>query len=192
MGVTSPAVLDLKNALKSLEVDDFLIPTAHKFDIVLDRCIKLLVMNDYVVIKKPKAVKIIKDIKGLVGLYYFLLQQNYPKIKPYRDDKADWAIAKALVTRIKESSGFNDDDALIKATQIVEGLFIFKESMGIRLDVLASFKVFGQAEMGWVTKKVIELLNKSLEDEVLLSHVAEEEAEAYAKRKKIEFGYKDI
>jgi len=181
----------LEAAIEELKKKEEFLPYSSRYTNVIAQCRQLLLDNDYAVIKKPKSAKHIKNIKGLVDLYYSLLVR-LTTITPYRNDAKDLTTAKRLVKSVQDSTGFDYDNALIRAINIVEGLFKYRKMLNLETHVLTSFSVFGQGKLAWITERIVTLINKELYDETRLMARADAETEAYVKKKNIVFGWDDL
>ena len=184
-------IVELEKALAELKLGNALIPESFLLDNVLVKCSTLLVKNNYAVIKKPRAALKVKDTKGLVDLYYHILSAT-TDITPYRNDKIDITIAKRLVKHIQESTGLNHELSIVKCINIVEGLFLYKKQLNLNPESMTTFKVFGQDRLGWITEKIVYLLNKEAHDQARLIARADVATEVYAKKHNIQFGWDDL
>lgn len=184
-------LIALEKALKEMKEGNPLIPESFLLDSVLTKCRDLLVRNNYAVIKKPRTALKVKNVKGLVDLYYYILSAT-TNLTPYRDDKIDLVTAKRLVKHVQSSTGLNYELSLVKCIKIVEGLFVYKRQLNIHPEVMTTFKVFGQDRLGWITEKIVFLLNKEAHNEARLVASADAAADAYAKKHNIKFGWEDL
>jgi len=184
-------VVELSKAIEEFNSGNLLIPESFLLDTILSKCRDLLICNNYAVIKKPRTALKVKNTKGLVDLYYFILNATTNLI-PYRNDKIDLSIAKALLAFIQTSTGLDRQLSLVKATNIVEGLFIYKKQLNLDPEIMTTFKVFGQDKLGWITNKIIYLLNKEQCDEAKLVTRADANTEMYVKKNNIQFGWDDL
>ena len=78
----------------------------------------------------------------------------------YYDEKQDRAIAKAFVEkRIK-------DDCITKDTALQQCGLIIQTVLGrpdiFKFETAPNFGIFGQAEMGWITRRAVEIINKQI------------------------------
>jgi len=184
-------LIALEKALEEMKAGNPLIPESFLLDNVLTKCRDLLVRNNYAVIKKPRTALKVKDIKGLVDLYYYILNAT-TDLTPYRDDKIDLTTAKRLVKHVQSSTGLDYELAIVKCINIVEGLFRYKKQLNLNPEIMTTFKVFGQDRLGWITEKIVYLLNKEAHDEARLISRADADADAYVKRHNIKFGWEDL
>lgn len=178
-------------SLEDLNKENFLIPYQTKYNEVLRCCIELLKKNNYAIIKKPKSAKNVVNTKGLIDLYYHILVR-VTKISPYRNDTIDFTIAKKLIENIQLSTGFDYKTSLMRAVNLIEGVFKYRKDLNIEPDVLRSFSVFGQGKLSWITDRVVSLLNKEMYNNDILMAKADLLAEEYAKNNNVEFGLPNL
>ncbi len=184
-------LIALEKALEEMKEGNPLIPDSFLLDTVLTKCRNLLVKNNYAVIKKPRTAQRVKDVKGLVDLYYYILNAT-TNITPYRDDKIDIITAKRLVKHVQTSTSLSYELSIVKCINIVEGLFRYKKQLDLHPEVMTTFRVFGQDKLGWITEKIVFLLNKEAHNEARLVATADAATEAHVKKHNIQFGWDDL
>jgi hypothetical protein len=185
-------IKELNNALVSLKDDTPLIPDRIKYNNLLTACINIVKQNNYAVIMKPKGSEKVKTTRDLVDLYYYLLQFNLGKVTPCRDDMIDLSIAKRFVKKIKDSTKLEYHDALAKCVEIVEGLFKYHNELNLNPQTFTSFKLFGQDKLGWITERILSLINDELYDDSDWINRVDASSEVYAEKNNIEFGFPDL
>lgn len=185
-------IKSLKIAIEGLERENFLMPEESRFNNVLKECVALLEKHNYSIKLLPKISKVIKDYRGLVGYFYYLLHHKHPGTIPYKDDNVDIPIAKSFVKRIIEMTGYDIDMALGFCGKLVEIVFKFEEDFNFDPGTLYNFRIFGQKEMQWVTTKAISIYNREREDEFSLVRLADKETEEYEATHNITFGFSDL
>jgi len=185
-------IKELNNALVSLKDDNPLIPDRIKYNNLLTACIGIIKQNNYAVIMKPKGAEKVKTTRDLVDLYYYLLQFNLRSITPCRDDVVDLSIAKKFVKKIKDSTQLEYHDALAKCVEIVEGLFKYHNELNLNPMTYTSFRLFGQDKLGWITERILSLLNDELYDDSDWINRVDAASEIYAEKNNIEFGFPDL
>jgi len=193
MSTEDKYIKELGFALDGVINESPLIPEKIRYATLLGACINILKKNNYAVIKQPKAAARVKNSKNLVDLYYHLLQFKYGgSITPCRNDKVDFTIAKLFVTKIQNSSKIERDMALSKCVKIIEGVFKYSKELNIHPEVLTSFRLFGQGKLGWITERVISLLNNKLYDDSDWINKVDKDTEKYAEDNNIEFGLPNL
>ena len=66
------------------------------------------------------------------------------------------------------------------------------KELNLELKTLTSFKIFGQDKLGWITQRIVELLNNELLDDSEWINRVDREAEEKAEENGFEFGYPDL
>jgi len=185
-------IKELNNALVSLKDDNSLISDRIKYDNLLTACISIIKHNNYAVIMRPKGAKNTKVAKDLVALYYHLAQFHLGQITLYRNDKVDFPIAKRLVEKMQFSTKLEYKDAISKCVQIIEGLFKYRKELNLHPKTFTSFSLFGQDKLGWITERILSLINDELYDDSEWITRIDAAAELYAEKNNIEFGFPDL
>lgn len=185
-------IVKLREVLNVLENDNSLIPYEYTLESLLNVCKMLLEENNFSVRLRPKNATIVKNNKGLVKYYYDLLDRYYKNLTPYRDEYGDLKIAKDLINKLKKDYGLNQQQAIDMAIRLVETVFKYRKEFSFNLDVLISFRIFGQANMAWVTRTAIKLINKELNDPTKLMAIADKETEKLEKDNNLTFGYDNL
>lgn len=185
-------LLAIKKAITDLEADNFLIPEESRFNNVLKECVTLLKKHNYVIKFVTKLTDTVKDTRGLVAYFYYLLENRHANIVPFKDEIVDLTIAKAFVDKVKQITDFDFKTSLGLCAKLVEIVFRFEEEFNFNPDTLYSFRIFGQKEMHWVTEKAISIYNKEINDDFLLVKDADRETEAYERTHNIKFGFDNL
>lgn len=182
----------LKQAIENLEANNFLIPEESRFNSVLKECTTLLKGNGYSVKKLPARLKTVKSLKALVDQFYLVLKFHHRDTIPFRDDKVDLAIAKALVNKVMKLAELEYNLAINLASNLIDIIFKFEHEFNFDPGSLYSFRVFGQDKMSWVTEKAIRIYNREANNEEELMRLADKATEAYERKHNIEFGYGSV
>ena len=185
-------IKDLKASILNLETDNFLIPEESRFRKVLDSCASLLKKHNHVVKYIPKMTNVIKDYKGLVRYFYYLLENIHPETIPFKDEIIDIVVAKAFVKRIQELTELDLKSSLGMCAKLIEIIFKFEKDFNFDPGTLYNFRIFGQKEMHWVTDKAISIYNKALKDDLILVAQADKDTEEYEKTHDIKFGFDNL
>jgi len=148
-------------------------------------CVELLKGQDYSV-RPPMGhpVKITK-LDGLITMFYGFLRNTYePHLLPYSNEKRDRAIAKAFVEGRVKTDMISRNAALQQCGLIIQT--IFKHPEIFKFDTPPTFGILGQKEMGWVTDRAVQLINKEIakDKEISLERAVDEMT------KKIEESYR--
>ena len=108
----------------------------------------------------------IKKLDELISMFNGFLDKIYDKhLLPYSNDKKDRVIAKAFVENRMKQDKISYETALQQCGLIIQTVFTRKDVF--RFENPPTFGIFGQAEMGWVTDRAIQLINKEItKDEV--------------------------
>jgi hypothetical protein len=122
-------------------------------------CVEFLKNRGYS-IRPPMAFPTqMTKLDELVALFYALLQKNFEScLLPYTNIGRDRAIAKAFVAKRMEDDKIKRNDALQQCAMIIKT--IFNRPDVFRFETPPSFGVLGQAEMGWITDRAVQIINK--------------------------------
>lgn len=132
-------------------------------------CEDFLTYRGYRVVKSQKYVHTkVDNTKGLVELFYSLLDKKLDGMNyfdSYRNSLAqDLATAKRFVESRMEANGVGRDVALKECANIIQTVFRNYDEFKFKYSI--SFSIFGQKKMGWVTEKALQILNRSIEEDV--------------------------
>lgn len=187
-------LMPLIDSIAEFREGNFLKPTTSLYNTVLTRCIELLRANNYIVTRSEINGGSITNVGDLVNHYYNLLRfKTNNSIRPYRDQGADLATAKAFMNTIQESTGYEYAEALNFAGRLVFEFFNLYRDWDISPEAMCAFKgVFGQDRMGWITERLIKHINKEALSQAKAEHQAELDTQEYIKIKKVEFGWPDL
>lgn len=117
-------------------------------------------------IREPMAYpdKIIK-LDDLLTVFYESVRGLYPSnFVPYYNMKKDRTLAKRFVENRMEHDGVDRINALQQCGLIIQAVFDHPEVF--KFDTPPTFGIFGQNEMGWVTERAIQLMNKKVAKDV--------------------------
>lgn len=179
----------LRHAIEALDQHSVLIPEEVKFKAVLKECATLLKSHGHTVTALPKIMTHVKDLRGLVELFYSELRHYHPDTVPYRDEKVDLNIAKNFVKKIREITSLEYVPAIAICAHLIRITFGCEKEFGFKPGTLYNFRIFGQKEMKWVTEKALYIYNRQRSDESILEQRADIETEKYEQTHDIEFGY---
>lgn len=189
MGKYSNDIKTLQHALDVLDQHSFLMPEDSRFNDVLRECVKLLRDNHYTVKVIPKIMKNVKNLRGLVALFYNELTYYHSDTVQFKDEKVDMTIAKNFVKKIRELTSLDYVPAIAFCANLIQTVFKYEKEFGFKPGTLYNFRVFGQKEMKWVTEKALYIYNRERHDEEAMIHQADIETEQYEKTHDISFGY---
>jgi len=112
----------------------------------------------------PYPTKITK-LDDLLTMFYAIVRDTYTSnITPYYNMKKDRAIAKQFVENRIEQDGIDRSNALQQCGLIIKTMFDHPEIF--KFETPPTFGIFGQAEMGWVTDRAVQLINKEIAKDV--------------------------
>jgi len=120
-------------------------------------------------------------------LFNITFKNYYKDLIPYRDEYGDLKIAKDLINKLKKDYELNQQQALDMAIRIVETVFKYRKEFSFNLEVIVSFRIFGQDKMSWVTRKAIQLINRELNDEARLMAIADKESAEKSRKGNLTF-----
>lgn len=126
---------------------------------LIEACIGYLKHLGYKIVEKPNYNFNVNDLKSLVSYFYSLLDNSFKQESApssYRNFGRDLRIAKEFVKSRKIASGFNDELAIKECAQIIKVFFDHIDEF--HLTVPVKFELFGQAKMGWITEKAVQIL----------------------------------
>lgn len=192
MSVFIQKVKALKHSIEVLEQHSVLMPEQSRFNDVLKECVNLLRDNHYTVKAIPKIMSSVKDVRGLVALFYNELQFHYPDTVPYKNESADMRIAKDFVKKIRELTSTEYVPAVALCAHLIIIVFKYRKEFGFKPGTLYNFRVFGQDKMHWVTEKALFIYNRERQNDEALQRKADILTEQYEKTHDIKFGYGDV
>lgn len=145
-------------------------------------CIEFLKGQGYSV-RPPMGypVKITK-LDGLITMFYSHLRNIYePHLLPYSNDKKDRAVAKAFVEGRVKADMISRNAALQQCALIIRTIFRHPEIFKFKTP--PTFGILGQKEMGWITDRAIQLINKEIakDKEISLERAVDEMTERIEK-----------
>lgn len=119
----------------------------------------LLEDNGYLV-RGPLILR--KDIKGPADLLKFFYDRmafyNPNMLLPYSDSrKRDLGIAKNVI-EARQAQGVSKVRAIGECCELIENLFKYEKYLGLNFKV-TSMSVLGQEALGWITDKLIDIIN---------------------------------
>lgn len=148
----------LEKCLSNLKQTTLAGPNYH---MVNKLCSEWLKLNGYSVKEPIEYPNKIKNLNELISLFYILFQQHYPDYNvPFAGSGRDKKIAKLFIESRMLSDGISKHKAIEQCATLIETVFKHKELFNF--DSPPNFGIFGQQNMGWVTTKAIDLLNKDL------------------------------
>jgi len=105
-------------------------------------------------------VKITK-LDGLLSMFYGLLSDIYElHLLPLPNKKKDRAVAKAFIESRMEIDNISRDTALQQCGLIIQT--IFKHPEVFKFETPPTFGILGQKQMGWMTDRAIQIINKKI------------------------------
>ncbi|RLG43554.1 MAG: hypothetical protein DRN81_06315 [Thermoproteota archaeon] len=129
----------------------------------------------------------INKLDELIAMFYMLEKDIYDAhLLPYSNVKRDRAIAKSFVERRMKDDGISKSTAMQQCALIIRTVFRHPEIF--KFETPPTFGVFGQGDMGWVTERAIQIINKDIAKEA----VTAAERAANKMTEKIEEVYVDI
>jgi len=129
----------------------------------------------------------INKLDELIAMFYMLEKGIYDKhLLPYSNVKRDRAIAKSFVERRMQDDGITKSTAMQQCGLIIRTVFRHPEIF--KFETPPTFGVFGQGDMGWVTERAVQIINKDIAKEATTA--AERAADKMTE--KIEKVYTDI
>jgi hypothetical protein len=88
-------------------------------------------------------------------------EQHFPEFAvPYNKTAHDRKLAKLFVASRMEAEGISREKAMQQCASIIHTFF--KHIDKFNLEITLSFGIFGQANMGWLTNKIIDLMNTDM------------------------------
>jgi hypothetical protein len=124
-------------------------------------CVEFLKGKGYGVTKPHEYPIEITKLDELIATFYGFIRNIYQtQMGPYHNDKKDRAIAKRFVEGRMEDAGLDRKTALKQCGLIVRT--VFTHSDVFKFDVAPTFSIFGQANMGWITDRAVQLINKQI------------------------------
>lgn len=152
-----------------------------------EACVAFLKEHGYSV-RPPMTYSLkITKLDDLITTFYMLEKGIYDEhLLPYSNVKRDRAIAKSFVERRMQDDGITRKTALQQCGLIIQSVFRHPEIF--KFETPPTFGVFGQAEMGWITDRAIQVINKDMAKEKAYA----DERAADKMTEKIEKVYTDI
>lgn len=107
----------------------------------------------------------IKKLDELISMFNGFLDNMYDKhLLPYSNTKRDRAVAKAFVENRMKHDKISYETALQQCGLIIQTIFTRKDIF--RFENPPTFGILGQAEMGWVTDRAVQLINKEITKDI--------------------------
>lgn len=101
----------------------------------------------------------IDSIDKLIGYFYGRLKNEHKEYESvYIHQIRDRAVAKQFINYRMQINGVNRRTALQECTQIVKTVLDHYDEFNFKFNV--NFSIFGNAKLGWVTEKAIDIINK--------------------------------
>jgi hypothetical protein len=113
-------------------------------------------------VREPMAYPVkIGKLDDLLTVFYGTLRGIYEaNFIPYYNEKKDRAIAKKFVENRVEHDGVDYKTALQQCGLIIQTIFDHPDIF--KFDTPPTFGIFGQAGMGWVTDRAVQIMNKKV------------------------------
>lgn len=156
--------MSFNNEVKSLQealniaLQQSFLPDDYKRKALISGCKNFLELNGHVVQEKSSFYGVVINNKQLISYYYNKLK-NFSDIMPLTDLKKDALIAKSFIGRLSTDYDLNYAQALALGVEIIEVLFSRIDEFNFTNKVYASFSIFGQDHMRWITDKAISIIN---------------------------------
>jgi len=126
-------------------------------------CEEFLKAQGYSIGKPHQYPLPIKQIDDLLKQWYTGIRPKFPNhLWSHSDEKQDRAIAKAFVERRAKEDCISRETALQQCGLIIQT--VLDRPDVFRFETAPTFGIFGQAEMGWITDRAIEIINKRIAD----------------------------
>jgi len=128
-----------------------------------EACAAFLKFKGYRVINPTDYKYNIRNITDLASFFYAMLDSRHPEyINVYRNLGRDRKIASLFVRNRMETTGNSKEIALKECAAIIDTVFKYEKKFKFRTDIY--FGMFGQANLSWVTRRAVELMNKKTDD----------------------------
>lgn len=124
-------------------------------------CVEFLKGQGYSIgLPNSYPAKIIKPDE-LIAMFYGFVRDIYPKhLWSCSNGKRDRAIAKAFIERRMKEDNIDRKTAMNQCAFIIQT--IFKRPDIFKFETPPTFGVLGQGEMGWLTERAVQLINKQV------------------------------
>lgn len=152
-------ILDkLEHCLLNLKQTTLVGPNFNSVD---ELCVDWLKLRGYSVHSPKEYPSKITKSDDIISLFYLLFEKYYPGFNiPYNKTAHDRKLAKMFIESRMAADGISRDKALEQCASIVENFFRYKDKF--EFEAAPNFGVFGQANMGWLTNRIVELMNKDM------------------------------
>jgi len=133
-----------------------------------ESCEEFLKGQGYSVSPPHKYPLKITKLDDLIAMFYGSIRNSYPKqMWSYSNDKQDRAIAKKFVDGRMKDDGLSKETALEQCGLIIRT--VLSRSDIFKFDTAPSFSIFGQANMGWITERAVQIINKQIAKEAAIA-----------------------
>jgi len=123
-----------------------------------DACVEFLKGIGYGVTKPHKYPIEVTKLDDLIATFYGFIRNIYQtQMGPYSNDKKDRTIAKRFVEGRMKDAGLDRKTALKQCGLIVRTVFAHPDIF--KFETAPTFSIFGQANMGWITDRAVQLIN---------------------------------
>jgi len=156
-------ISDIKKAAEDLE-QPAIFESIKDFSPLTKACKKFLENMGYKTVRFYSTYTKVKTLEGLIELFDGRMQRHHPNLIPhYRnynndEDNKDRFIAKKFVESRMIAGDLSEEQALLECAEIILTVFEYESDFSFRIPL--TFGVFGQTNLGWVTDKAIQIINK--------------------------------
>lgn len=133
--------------------------------LLINACVAYLKYKGYKTVAPIKSNYEVKTLDDLIEYFYILLSRSQHESKKiYRNTEKDRTTAKKFIQSRMNANGMNKKETLKECVEIIKTIFEHKKEFNFKYDM--DFGMFGQVNLGWVTRKAIQILNKKIEEEM--------------------------
>lgn len=152
---------ELRKALADQDQTNLFAPAGD--GVLEEACIAFLKYKGYRIAAPTDFKYNIKNTDDLIKFFYTMLDSKHPEyINVYRNAGRDRQIAATFVKNRMETTGNSKEIALKECAAIIDT--VFKQEKEFRFRTEIYFGMFGQANLSWVTRKAVEIMNKGISD----------------------------
>jgi hypothetical protein len=151
-------IKELKKALSALDDGDVFRSNKEIFDIVVTACLDIVKEAGYKVVFPEDEYGSIDGPVGLLNFFNGLLQYKHPDYMISGGNiKKNRSIIRSFIESRKKASNLTEREAIKECAKIIHTIFQHEDEFNFESPI--NIGLLGQANLGWVTEKAINIIN---------------------------------
>jgi hypothetical protein len=154
-------------------------------------CVEFLKFKGYRISNPIDFKYNIKSLNDLVKFFYTMLDAKHPEyVDVYRNFGRDLKIASTFVKNRVATTGNSEKIALKECAAIIDTVFKYEKQFKFNTNIY--FGMFGQANLSWVSRLAVDIMNKNQREKVEEEGRLEMEKVEKEQQVNFELGFDDI